>query len=395
MKIFIKDERLKPLVYKSPWIFPNSIASIEGDPRPGDVVSVFDIHGNFIGYGFYNPSSFFRVRILSWEINKKIDRKLLEEKIGYSFYLRKPYYIDGFHTGLRLINSEGDCLPGFTCDLYEDVMILKITSLGYYNIIKDIVDVLLSLFNDVFGKKIRAIINVTTLKDVEEEGIREIDSIIYGDSDEVIYFFQDGFKFIISLKNIQKTGFYFDQRLNRLFLKNFFDKLHISSILDGYAYTGAFSCYLYKEGREIDLVDSSANALEMAKINLGLNSFKANVIKSDVEKFLKENEKKYDLVLIDPPKLSLKDKDKSNALKKYSYLNYIAAKSVKTGGFLATFSCSGNVDINDFSLAVLDGVRKLNRETKVIYTSINSLDHPYTLSIGKTGYLKFLFLQVL
>ncbi|HOJ50162.1 MAG TPA: class I SAM-dependent methyltransferase [Spirochaetota bacterium] len=394
MNVYIKLKRDIPLLYKNPWVFPNSIDRIEGNPKKGDIVTVFDSKKDFVGYGFYNPESFFKVRILSWNINKKIDEKFFFESIERCFRIRISLYKENYHTGFRLINSEGDGLPGFTCDIYNDVFIIKLTSYGYYNFLDVIVRALRSGFKKFLLKDIKAIINIINNNEIKEESLPATNPLIYGENIEDIYFYQDGIKFILNINNIQKTGFYFDQRFNRLFLKNFFSNYSIKNILDAYCYVGSFSCYLYENDRIIDLVDSSSKALEQAKVNCKINNVVYNIIKDDVENYLKNSDKIYDLIILDPPKLSVKEKDKNNAIKKYIYLNYLALNRIKKDGFLATFSCSGNLSFSEFSYSVLEALKRANRSHKVIYSSINSPDHPYSLAIEKTGYLKFLFIQV-
>lgn len=392
-KIKIKKGRAKPLYYGNPWVFPHSIADME-DVQKGEIVSILDERNNhFIGYGFYNPDSFFRVRILSWEEKKIINASFFREKIRQAIALRKNFYHKK-HNAFRLINAEGDGLPGFTADFYNGVVILKITSFGYYAWINTLIEILKTEIEENFSTKILFIINKLTPEEIKEEKIENYTPILYGEPQEQTLFYQDGLEWILRPLDLQKTGFYLDQRWNRLFLRHFFQGQKMK-ILDAYCYNAAFSHYLYEKQKEIIAVDSSKNALALAKENLLRNNIEnVTLIEEDTVHFLRKS-RDYDLIILDPPKIMKKKEHYTDAIKKYQHLNFMAALALKNNGFLATFSCSGNLSLQDFQQTVAEGLKEAGKKWRIIYQTVNSPDHPYSFAIPETGYLKFLLIQLL
>lgn len=394
---WIKAGHSKPLWYGNPWVFPKSIEKIDFLAQAGDVVDVRDSKNQaFIGYGFYNPNSFFRIRILSRKADEPINANFFKKSIRSALSLRKGLYQEKIHTAFRLINGEGDFLPGFIADLYQDIVIIKLTSLGYYNFIPEITSALKSEIKRLCGVEIKAILNKVSAEEKQKEGIDSHAITIDGELDsEEKSIFQDGFSFNLRPLDMQKTGFYLDQRYNRLFLKNFTAQMKGLKVLDGYSYTGAFSHYIAGCASHIDVVDSSNAALDAAAKNFANNGIKNFVLtEEDATRFLKSHYG-YDLIVLDPPKILKKKEHTTDALKKYVSVNETAALSLKSGGFLATFSCSGNITLQHFESAVMEGVQKSGKQFKVLYEAVNAPDHPFLISVPETAYLKFILLQVI
>jgi len=394
-EIIIKQGKSKPLWYGNPWVFPNSIESIKGNPADGSIVKVLDGRNkSFIGWGFYNSRSFFRVRILSYQESEKIGEAFFESRIKQLLYGRKKFFSTASHNAVRLVNSEGDGLPGFTADLYHNVLILQVNSLGYYPFLDIIKDSFIKECEKILSVKINLILNKVSADEREKEGIEATNPILYGTPVEKIEILQDGLKFEVQLLDMQKTGFYLDQRFNRLFLKNFFQNETKLRVLDAYSYTGAFSCYLARKGFEIDSVDSSAQALSIANKNIENNQLSGiKTTEDDSINFLK-NHSGYDLIILDPPKMMKKKEHFQDAVKKYVNIFYNGMLSVKKEGYLAAFSCSGNLGMTDFQNILLESSHQSARKIKILHQSVNSPDHPYHPAVLETGYLKFIFLQV-
>lgn len=393
-QVFIKNGKSRPLWYRNPWVFPGSIQEIKGDPAPGDAVEVRDgKNGAFIGRGFYNPHSFYRVRMLSYDEKQLIDRHLFRKLIRNAFLTRQGLYRTGFHTAFRLINGEGDLLPGFSADFYHQGLILKINALGYYAFLPEITKILLEETRALTGIEPSFILNKISEEEREKEGIEEPSYLIYGQPPETLTIFQDGLQFCFQPLDMQKTGFYLDQRQNRLFLKQWLSGRKNLKILDGFCYTAAFSHYLSDSASEIHAVDSSAAALKAAEASLKTNGIsKVILTEEDTSRFLKDHYG-YDLIVLDPPKLMKKKEHTEEAAKKYAALNHTAALSLKPGGLLATFSCSGNIDLSGFLTCVQEGLHRAGRGFKLLHQSVNAPDHPMHPSVPETGYLKFIFLQ--
>lgn len=397
-RILIEPGRSKPLWYGHPWVFPKSIGKIEGNPAPGDVVEIIDgKNKNFIGYGFYNPHAFYQVRVLSRDITEKLDINFLKTRIRQALTCRKGLYQKDYHTAFRLINGEGDLLPGFTADLFNDTIIVKLTSLGYYQFKEELTKILVSETEKLTGEKINLVFNRLNGEELSEEGITTPAMFLHGNPDkEEMLIYQDGYRFTYRPLEIEKPGYYLDQRWNRLFLKNFtanFDKM---KILDGYSYTGAFAHYLSKPGFTIHCVDSSGPALKAAKQNMSYNKIEAEVetFEEDTTRFLRTHFG-YDLIINDPPNILKRKEHKNDAMKKYIHMNQSAALPIKSGGFLATSCSSEKLSLKDFEECVTEGIHQADREIKIFHKTVNAPDHPYLLAVPETGYLKFIFAQII
>jgi 23S rRNA (cytosine1962-C5)-methyltransferase len=392
--IFIKKGRSKPLWYGNPWVFPNSIEQETPKINDGDIVSVYDQNKQFIAYGFYNHRSFYRIRLLSYQADEFPDDTFFRKKLQECFLLRKNLFKPLYHDAFRLVNSEGDHLPGLTLDLFGSYAVIKFGSKGYLNFLDCLLQIIQELTKAIFGVTLKGIYLSITPEEREKEGINLQEGFLFGEKCEKTEIYQDGLKFQTHFGTMQKTGFYLDQRENRLFLKNFFSGQKFTKALDAYSYTSAFALYLADSFTTIQCVDSSEIALKEANFNITLNhKDNITVIKNDVLKHL-AMEKDYDLILLDPPKFMSKKHQSEQALRQYIKINQAALQSIAPGGFLATFSCSGNLTQAEFSSLLLEAAYASGRKIKLLHETLNSQDHPYHPAIPETGYLKFILSQV-
>ena len=381
-KIHLKKNEERRIKSGHLWIFSNEIGSIEGSPENGDVVEIFDSKNNLIGSGFYNRNSLISVRILS---KSKIENvfELIKQKFISALELRKTFY--PARNSYRLVFSESDFLPGLIIDKYNNTFVLQVYSFGMERNIEIIVKILKENFSaeNIFTK------NEDYFRKLE--GLPEEDKIYMGARKTEII--DDGtIKYKIDFEKGQKTGFYFDQGDNRFFIEKICTG---KSVADLFCNSGGFGLHAAKAGAtSVAFVDSSATETESAKHNFQLNDLKCNseFIAEDVFNFIERSiseNKKYDVVMIDPPAFAKSKKDLHQAKRGYERLNKIALQIINDGGYLVTSSCSHHLSKTDFLQIINSAASKAGKNIQLVHFNGASLDHPKLPGMNETGYLKF------
>ncbi|MGL4867142.1 MAG: class I SAM-dependent rRNA methyltransferase [Cetobacterium sp.] len=386
-KIFIKKDREKLWYSGHPWMYSGAIETIEGNPIGGSVVEVYNSKKEFIGYGHYNKNSKIMVRMLEKDINKKIDFNWYSEKIKEALELRDMVATSS--NGYRLIHSESDSLPGLIVDRFGDFLVIQASTLGMETDKNLIVEAL---------KK-----EVPNLKGIYEksegdgrklEGLKEVSGVLFGEVPDEIEIYEGDAKFTIDLKG-QKTGFYSDQRDNRILM----GKLSKGKdFLDVCSYTGGFSLHAMVNGaNSATLIDVSEDVLNVARKNL--SSYKnTEFIKGNIFNVLRDLVKegrKWDLVNLDPPKLAPNRRDLNKALKAYKDIILNGLKLTKKGGLLAIYSCSGAVSSADLRMAVAFAVKDAGVRAIITNQLHQSPCHPISVAVSETEYLKGFLIRVL
>ncbi|MEO8398291.1 MAG: class I SAM-dependent rRNA methyltransferase [Ignavibacteriaceae bacterium] len=386
-KIILKKNEEKRLKLGHHWVFSNEIFEIEDSAENGDIIEVFDSKNNFLGTGFYNKNSLIAVRILSEE---KIDDLYFhfKEKLNKAFELRKTFYPN--RNSFRLSFSESDFLPGLILDKYNDTFVLQIYSFGMERNVEKIIKVLIEDFNakNIFTK------NENYFRMLE--GLPESDEIYLGEiKPEIIN--DEAINYKIDFGSGHKTGFYFDQSDNRFFVEKL---VKGKKVVDAFCNSGGFGLHAIKGGAaSVTFVDSSSNEIQIAKNNFELNNFKskAEFIVSDVFDFFEDQikiNKKFDVVIIDPPAFAKNKKSLPAAKKGYEKLNKLALQIINDDGFLVTSSCSHHLQKNDFIQLINSAAQKVSKKIQLIYYNSASLDHPQIPSMPETTYLKFAVFKV-
>ena len=386
-KLFLKrneDRRLKagPL-----WIFSNEIDKVENNPENGDMVEVYNSKNEFLGTAFYNKNSLISGRIL--DSGNIIDFKsFVREKILKAYSLRKEFYPAA--ESYRLVFSESDFLPGLIIDKYNQTFVLQIYSFGMQKNIQSIIEVLKEDLKaeNIFSKNEKHFRQLEGLPETDELYIGEIKTEIINDG---------SVSYNIDFQKGQKTGFYFDQRDNRIFIEKF---VKGKNVIDAFCNSGGFGLHAAKAGaKSVIFVDSSSFEIESAKQNFELNNFSntGEFSVSDVfdyfEKHYSEN-KKFDVVMIDPPSFAKSKKNLKTAIKGYEKLNKLALQMVISGGFLVTSSCSYHLSKDEFIQIISRAAVKAQRKIQFIHFNGASLDHPQIPSMNETSYLKFAVFKV-
>jgi 23S rRNA (cytosine1962-C5)-methyltransferase len=384
--VVLKKNEERRLLAGHQWIFSNEVGSLTGDPISGDIVEIHRHDHKFLGIGFYNPHSLIAVRFLSPE-REEIDFHFFKKRIDAAYSLRKKLFP---HSAVyRLVHSESDFLPGLIVDKYNEYLSIQIFSAGMEKRSTLICDVLESIFSP------RGIVerNESTLRSLEQLELRK--GVMRGTVEPTIIDLE-GIQFRVDVLEGQKTGFFLDQRLNRTTLRPFAkDK----SVLDCFCNEGGFALYAASGGAsEVLASDGSESALERAASNAELNKLK-NVTfqKSDAFELLSsfvQQQKKFDIVVLDPPSFTKSKKTIATAVKGYKELNTAALKILSPGGILATASCSHHIPEETFFNLIGDSGVKSGRSLRMISFSGASPDHPILVSMPETKYLKFALFYV-
>lgn len=365
--IINKPSATKSLVRRHPWVFSGAVFSLSAND--GDLVRLTNQSGEFLGLGYYNSDNI-RLRILTFK-DKEINQHFWNDRFETAFNLRKESLDFKSTNCFRLINAEGDFLPGLIVDVYADYAVIDFHTEGLR----------------VFEKEIKIAI--------ENVGFKPV---IIGDSKLEIEVVENDCKFVVFPGQGQKTGLFLDQRENRKRLQKYVEG---KTVLNMFSYSGGFSIYALKAGaKNVVNVDSSTFALEQAKKNYVLNGLEVNdsdFVEQDGFDYLekaKEDGLKFDVVILDPPAF-VKHKDSlQRALRAYRRLNYLGMTSCSPNGILATFSCSGHVTNEDLRRVVWQASMDALREVQILENPLNQLDHPISMNLPEGEYLKGLILKI-
>lgn len=375
------------------WIFDNEIDRIDGEYENGDLVSVEDFDGYFLGRGFINMKSKIAVRILSRRKDAVIDEAFWRMRVKNAWEYRK-FTVDT--SSCRLIFAEADYLPGLVVDKFSDVLVVESTALGIDRIKMQILDILLDVLK-VDGITIRGIYERSDAKVREKEGLPRTKGFLTEPFDTKVEIVENGVKYQVDVEEGQKTGFFLDQKYNRLAIQKL---CRGGRVLDCFTHTGSFALNAGIAGAfEVLGVDASELGVRQAEENARLNGLEDRVhfVCRDVFELLPELEKqgeKYDVVILDPPAFTKSRNSVKNAVKGYREINLRGMKLVKDGGFLATCSCSHFMDPELFAKTIREAARSAHKTLRQVEYRTQAADHPILWNAEESYYLKFYIFQV-
>ncbi|TYR38378.1 class I SAM-dependent rRNA methyltransferase [Sphingobacterium phlebotomi] len=375
-----------------PWVFSGAIQEVDDKPRNGDIVKVFNNDREFIAYGVYNAHSRVAVRLLEWNQQYPIDEAWWRNRIRRAAEL-KIHLLTGQNNTVRLIFAEADFLPGLIVDKFGDFLSVQIHSSGIEAVKTIIVDELVQLL------KPKGIYERSDLNARQHEGLPDTNGLLYGDMpSEFVDVIENDIRYQINIIEGQKSGFYCDQRDNRSLTAQY---VKGKRVLDCFCYSGGFTLNAFKAGASsVVSVDSSALAIETLHKNIGLNGFNPTMhraIQADVNKYLRqlgEEGEKFDVIILDPPKYAPSRSALDKAARAYKDLNRRALLLLESDGLLATFSCSGAMDIDTFKQVVAWAALDAGKEIQFIRQFNQPEDHPVRASFPEGEYLKGLLVRV-
>ena len=391
-KVILKPTKEKSLLRKHPWLFSGAIKKIDEKIVDGDIVKIFTNGDKYLATGHYTDANI-SVRIFDFE-NKEIDDFFWENKIQKSILLRKDSItIDQFNNVYRLIHAEGDGMPGFICDIYNQVAVFQFHSIGMWKMKKlfaKIIEKLLPNIEIIYDKSEKTL----PKKHVEEYAIQN-SYIVQKNNIKTTIVLENGNHFKIDWESGQKTGFFIDQRENRKILG---EMAQNKIVLNTFCYSGGFSIYALNGGaKEVHSLDSSQKAIDLVNQNIKLITKKGIrhlSIMEDAMDFIKKIEYQYDIIILDPPAFAKHIKVKHKALQGYKRLNTRAIQQIKPNGLLFTFSCSQVIDQNLFKHMVLSSALIAGRNVSILKQLNQPADHPINIFHPESEYLKGLILKV-
>jgi 23S rRNA (cytosine1962-C5)-methyltransferase len=391
--VVIKPGREKSILQRHPWVYSSAIAETIGVHEAGETVDVVDKDHRFLARGAYSPHSQIRVRIWTWDENTQIDAGFFLTQLKNALDLRKSLENVIQSNAMRLVHAESDGIPGLIVDRYADVLVVQFLTSGserWRDVIVNVLDELV---------KPHSIYERSDVDVRELEGLHPRKALIKGDEfSDLVQIYEKDRRYWVDVHKGQKTGFYLDQNLNRERIRAFSDG---REVLDCFTYTGGFTIAAMAGGASsIVAIDSSAEALSLARKNLALNHFsdeKVEWMEGDVFKLLRlfrDTGYKFDMIILDPPKFAPTPAQVHRASRGYKDINLLAFKLLRPNGLLCTFSCSGGVNEALFQKIVFSAAIDAGVEAQIIERLHQSPDHPIALNFPEGSYLKGLIVRV-
>jgi len=389
----LKPHREESFLKGHLWIFSGALQQPPHWIEPGGLVDVKSATGQFVARGYYNPHTDIAIRILTHDIEEAIDGEFLRRRIRSALELRQVF--DPIQTNAyRLVHSEGDGLPGLVVDRFADILVAQIHTAGMERLLPLLIDALMSetrtrgllLRNDSQSRRRESL-------EVEEP------TVAAGEVPAQVAVRENGVQFLVDPWRGQKTGFFLDQRDKREAMRKY---VRGKRVLNCFSYTGGFSVYaaLTSDETHVTSVDASASAIELARQHFSLNDLdldKHEFLIADVFEYLEQAQREgeqFDVVILDPPAFAKTQGARTQAVKAYRRLNLLGMHVLRPGGILLTCSCSGVIGLDDFLGVLAQVTQRLHRPVQLLEVYTHSVDHPISLAMPETTYLKAVFCRV-
>ena len=387
--VHVINGRQKKLLQGHPWVYGNEIERVEGDVVDGELVTVVDFRGRYMGTGFYNSRSLITVRLLTHR-SEEITDELIAARVKAACDYRRFVMQRPDTDSCRLIYGEADRLPGVIADRFGDVIVLQVLALGMEKYTQVIADALVACENP----KCLLLQNDDAIR--RKEGMECFTKVLHGQLPEETIIHENGIKLSVDVKGGQKTGYFLDQKDNHLFVRQF---CRDARVLDCFSYIGGFALNAVAGGaKEVTAVDISESAVELIRRNAELNGMQVNTVCANCFDFLRaqvKEKQKYDVIVLDPPAFTKAHANMANACRGYKEIALSAMRMLEAGGVLATHSCSYHMPEDVFVNTVLSAAQDLHRQVRVITLRRQDIDHPVLAGYPESHYLKSLWLQML
>ena len=393
-QVIISEEGESWLDKGQMWMYRNNLVRIEGEPENGSVVDICTEKGRYMGTGFYSEKSHIVVRILTKNQGTVIDREFFKRRIRSAWDFRKTVEPDNL-TNCRLIFGEADQLPGLTVDRYNDILVAQISTYGMEKIKEEIYTLLLEILRED-GQDITGIYERNDIQVRQKEGLAMEKGPWKGTAmptKTVIN--ENGLKLNVDVENGQKTGYFLDQKSNRVLLRNMSKG---KRVLDCFSHTGGFALNAaYGHASRVTAVDVSQTALDQGLANARLNHLEDRMefVQADVFEYLDQCQVgQYDIIVLDPPAFTKSRRTVHQAYNGYKRINYQAMKLLKEGGYLITCSCSRFMEIDNFEDMLQEAAHEAGVTLKQVSVTQQNADHPILWTMKETSYLKFYIFQI-
>lgn len=386
-QLFLNSRKARNFTGHHPWVMSRNIIEPTAPLDPGQAVELVMPSGQWIGRGIYNPASAIRVRLYQWKQSLQLDESWCLEQLQRAVALRKDWSAsNGSLDAVRLVNSEGDGLSGLIVDRFGDYLVIQVTAMAITQWLEPITSWLAETFSP------KGIFVRTDEKTAKNEGLPQRDELACGDAPSgPLELLENGVRIQLDLQQGQKTGYYLDQRANRLRAAKWVSP---GRMLDVCCYLGGFSLAACKWGSpsHVTAVDSSSKALAQASSNAELNGFEQiDFVKSDCFDYLESQVtagEKFRTVVLDPPRMASNRNQIPAALRAYHRLNLSAVNLIESGGTLVTCSCSGRVGREDFTGMLASVAKRTGRSIQIVESAGADFDHPVDVNCPETEYLK-------
>lgn len=392
--VTISEEGEKWLKKGQMWMYKNNVVDLDETIENGSVVDIMTTSNEYIGTGFISQKSHILVRILTKNQNEIIDRVFFKKRICFAYEFRKTVEEENI-TNCRIIFGEADQLPGLTVDRYNDILVCQISSYGLDKIKDMIYEILLEVLHED-GQDVKGIYERNDIQVRSKEGLTMYKGYwknMNFPTKTIID--ENGLKLHIDVENGQKTGYFLDQKSNRVLLRKI---AHGKRILDCFTHTGGFALNAaYGNAKHVTAVDVSQTALDQALRNAQLNHLedRMSFVKADVFKYLDECYKgQFDLIVLDPPAFTKSRRTIDHAYSGYKRINKRAMELLNRGGYLITCTCSRFMEIDNFEKMLREAAMEANVTLKQVSVTQQNADHPILWTMEETSYLKFYIFQL-
>lgn len=394
-KVIITEEGEKWLDKGQMWMYRNNLVRVEGQPENGDPVDIETENKRYLGTGFYSECSHIVVRLITKNPHICIDREFFKQRIQFAYDFRKTVEAENL-TNCRLVFGEADQLPGLTVDRYNEILVTQISTFGMEKLKAMIYELLLEILRED-GQNIQGIYERNDIQVRLKEGLPMEKGFwggIFLPTTTVID--ENGLKLNVDIENGQKTGYFLDQKSNRVLLRQM---AHGKRVLDCFSHTGGFALNAaYGNAQTVVAVDVSQTALDQGKANAVLNHLEERIqfVQADVFAYLDQCEAgQYDIIVLDPPAFTKSRKTIRQAYNGYKRINYQAMKLLRNGGYLITCSCSRFMEIDLFEKMLREAAHEADVVLKQVSVTQQNHDHPILWTMEETSYLKFYIFQII
>lgn len=390
-QLILANGKEKALLRRHPWVFSGAVKWIVGEPEEGDLVDIMTADGHWMAVGHYQNESIL-CKVLSFD-TQNIDSSFFEQRLKSAIAYRKRFgFFDEENPTnvFRLVNGEGDSLPGLICDWYNGVLVMQAHSVGMHRLFPILTELMVNNLS----------LNIVSVFDKSSATVPGgcDDGFLWGDETPEREVTEHGNRMIINFFEGQKTGFFVDQRENRHLVGELSNGRRV---LNCFGYTGGFSLAALRGGAEyVETVDISKKAIELCnrnvELNLGSGASHKGVV-ADVLKYLDSIEiqnSKFDIIILDPPAFAKNHRSLQQGLKGYRNINQKAMEKIEDGGLLFTFSCSQAVSRDDFQTMVFTAAANARKKVRIVRQLPHAIDHPVSIYHPEGEYLKGLLLQI-
>jgi len=385
--LVLKPGREKSLLRRHPWIFSGAAHHLNGNPASGETVNLLSFKSDFLAKAAYSPTSQIRARVWTFDPDEQVDTDFFRKRIQAAITARQTLNLQLSTDAYRLIHAESDCLPGLIVDRYAEVLVLQSLTAGSEFWKEEIAEIL------VEETGLSTIYERSDADVRELEGLQPIVGVLRGTPpDSRVTIHENDLKFNVSFESGHKTGYYLDQRHNRLRVR---ELAKDRNVLDCFCYTGGFAVNALRGGaKSVVAVDASVDSLALGRENAELNGMQAESVEwreGDVfqvlRKFRDEN-RSFDLIVLDPPKFAPTAAQVKKAARGYKDINLLAFKLLRPGGILVTFSCSGGIDAALFQKIIASAALDAGVDAQIVEHLSQGPDHPVALNFPEGAYLK-------